>query len=251
MDLMETLGWERNTFTAKCSAWKQFFKHWRREGLNVLDPDSIPLPDREVKFPKILEKEEYQKLLQALDSHPKNIHRLKGMTALRVLWDTGVRINEFLSMKVADMDIKEMHTIIKTEKSKGIKPVRMVFWTKETNQYLKDYIAARAELLKEKGFKDEEGWLWIAAHGRWNCGAAWTDRAISILLKRLSNESNLGFTANAHRFRHHFGRNLSLKGANGNVISDMMGHAKIESTRIYTVMNEKMMEETYRKYNRK
>jgi len=250
MELMEQLGWDRNTFTAKCSAWKQFFKHWKREGLHVLDPDLIPLPDREIKFPKILEEKDLKKLLDALEHHPKNIHRLKNMTALRVLFDTGTRLNEFLSMQVKDMDLVKMRTVIVTEKSKGIKPVRMVFWTKETNKYLKEYIAARSEFLKSKEYEDE-GCLWISAHGTWNCGKRWGDHALEALLKRLSKEARLGFTANPHRFRHHFGRNLSMQGANGNVIADMMGHAKIESSRIYTVMNEEMMESAYRRYNKR
>lgn len=251
MDLMIECGWDRNTFTAKCSAWKQFFKHWKKEGLNVLDPDGIPMPDKEVKFPKILEEKEFKKLLEVLEKHPKNIHRLKNQTALRVLWDTGTRLNEFLSMKIKDIDLVKMRTLIATEKAKTIKPVRMVFWTKETNRYLKDYIAAREVFLKGKKFDDQEGWLWIGAHSHWHAGKRWGDHAVEILLKRLSYEAELGFTANPHRFRHHFGRNLSLNGANGNVISDMMGHANIESSRIYTVMNEEMMEAVYRKYNKR
>lgn len=250
MDLMEKCGWERNTFTAKCSAWKQFFAFWRKEGLKVLDPENIPLPDRETKFPKIIEEQDYKKLLEAIDKHRANIHRLRTQTALRMLWDTGARLNEFLSLKVSEVDLENMRALLVTEKSKGVKPVRMVFWTKETNSFLIDYIKARAVFLETQKF-DDEGWLWISANGRWQAGRKWGDHAVEAILKRLSHEADLGYTANPHRFRHHFGRNLSLQGANGNVISDMMGHAKIESSRIYTVMNEQMMQDTYNKFFKK
>lgn len=168
-----------------------------------------------------------------------------------MLFDTGARLGEFLSMKVEDIDLVKMRAMIKTEKSKGVKPVRMVFWTKETNRYLKNYIQAREYFLKEKRFNDVDHWLWVSANGTWNCGQNWSSRAVEAVLKRLSKEANLGFTANPHRFRHHFGRNLALQGANNSVISDMMGHANIESTRIYTVMNEEMMQEVYKKYNKR
>jgi len=66
LDLMIELGWDRNTFGAKCSAWKQFFKYWKKEGLKVLDSDSIPIPEIEYKFPKVIEKSDYEKLLRVI-----------------------------------------------------------------------------------------------------------------------------------------------------------------------------------------
>lgn len=99
-------------------------------------------------------------------------------------------------MKAKDMDLVQMRTLIATEKSKGVKPVRMVFWTKETNEYLKDYIRAREEFLKAQQYEDKDGWLWISANGRWQAGRGWSDRAVEAIMKRLSHEANLGYTAN-------------------------------------------------------
>ena len=251
MDLMRKMGWENNGFIPKCNAWKQFFKYWRGEGLKVLDPNIIPVPVVEFKMPKVLDKDNFQKLLDVLENHPKNILRLRNITAVRMLWDTGLRLNEFLSIKIKDVDLRNMRTIINTEKSRGAKPVRMAFWTKETNRYLKDYIAAREFFLKDKKFTDIEGYLWISAYGTFKCGGRWTDHAVESVLKRISKEAHIGFTANPHSFRHHFGRNLAMQGSNNSVISDMMGHSSIESTRVYTVMNPEMMQEMYKKYNKK
>jgi len=247
--IMKDVGFDQNSFIGKCSAYKQFFTFFQKQGIKVPDPEMIPIPRGEYKFPKMLEEGDYKKLLAALEKHPKNIHSLKNKTLLRILWDTGVRLNELLSMKTEDMDLQLMRTVIKTEKSRSrIKPVRMVFWTKETNVYLRDYIKARKEILEKTGFEDKEGYLFIGAHYRWKMGSRWSDTAVEAMLKRLSIDANLGYTANPHRFRHHFGKTLAIRGANQSVIADMMGHANIENTRIYTVMNEKMMQDTYKKY---
>lgn len=258
MDLMKTMGWDENTFNTKANAWKQFFKYWKDEGLNVLIPNNIPVPQVERKIPKFLTDEEYKKLLAGLETHPKNILSLRNKTAIRMLADTGARLNEFLSLKVSDIDFEKKEATIRTEKSRGIKPLRTIFWTKETHSYLKDYIRARAEFLKQKEFDDKEGWLWISGNGKWQAGNPWGDHAVEIMLKRLSYQVNLGFTANPHTLRHRFGRKLALGpkgdgvgGANAYVLKDMLGHAKVTSSEIYTVMNQEMMRKVHDRFFKK
>jgi site-specific recombinase XerD len=250
MDLMRQMGWDDNGFVAKCNAWKQFFRYWQGEGLKVLDYSLIPVPSVDYKMPKVLKKEDFKLLMDALKKHRSNILKLRNLAALSLLFDCGCRLGEFLSLKVTDLDMVNMRAVIKTEKSRGIKPTRMIFWTKETNKLLKEYLAAREEFLKQKKYEDEE-WLWICAYGTWNCGKRWRPVAVETLLKRLSKEANLGYTANPHSFRHHFGRNLAMQGANNSIISDMMGHADMNSTRIYTVMSSDTMQDTYDKFFKK
>lgn len=223
-----------------------------------MSPDNIPVPKRERKQPRSLTDEELTKLLDALETHPKNIIALRNKTALRFLADCGARINEFLSLKVADIDLEKQEAIIKTEKKPGsLKALRAVFWTKETHSYLKDYIRARAEYFKQHDFKDD-GWLWISAHSRWEGNKPWTDRAVEGLLKRLSVQCKLGWTAHPHAFRHRFGRKLALGpngdgvgGANSYVLKDMLGHADVRSSEVYTVLNEESMRNVHRKFFKK
>lgn len=256
MDLMKTMGWDENTFNTKTNAWKQFFTYWYNEKLNVLNPQNIPIPKVERKLPKYCTDDEFEKLMETLNHHPKNIITLRNKTALRFLADTGTRLNELLSLKVSDIDISKMEAIIKTEKKPGtVKAVRAIFWNKETHQYLKEYIRARMEFLKQKEYKDKDGWLWISAHGKWKAGNAWGDHAVEATLKRLSYEANLGYTAHPHTLRHRFGRKLAMGpkgdgsgGVNAYVLKDMLGHASIRSSEIYTVMNEEMMRNVHHKF---
>jgi integrase/recombinase XerD len=258
MDLMKEMGWDENTFNTKANAWKQFFKYWKEEGLDVLSPNNIPVPKVERKQPRSLTDEELTKLLDVLENHPKNIITLRNKTALRMLADCGARLNEFLSIKVSDIDLNKRETIIKTEKKPGsVKALRAVFWTKETHRYLTDYLKARKFYLEEQTYADN-GNLWITANGRWQAGNTWKAHALETLLKRLSFAANLGWTAHPHSFRHRFGRKLALGpkgdgsgGANAYVLKDMLGHADVRSSEIYTVLNEESMRNVHEKFFKK
>lgn len=248
MDAMIKLGWDQNSLIAKTSAYKQFFKFFEAQGIIKMNADMIPVPKVQPKFPKIIEEEDYKKLLKTV--RIVGVRGLRTILILNLLWDTGVRLNELLSLNVSDMDLENMRAIIKTEKSRGIKPTRMIFWTKETNKALIKYIKLRGEMIQKLGINDS-GALIVNLWGRWTAGERLSDTSVESLMARLSREANLGYIANPHRFRHRFGRNLALQGANNSVISDMMGHSDINSTRIYTVMNEGMMQEAYNKYFKK
>ena len=90
--------------------------------------------------------------------------------------------------------------------------------------------------------------LLISLWGKWKTNERMSQTAIEQMMAHLSRTADLGYIANPHRFRHRYGRNLALQGANNSIISDMMGHSNMNSTRIYTVMNEDMMQETYDKF---
>lgn len=245
MEAMTNLGWDQNSIVFKSGVYRQFFGFFQKQDLIKMKADMIPTPARDHKFPKIIEEPDYKKLLKAINI--KGIRGLRTVLILQLLWDTGVRLNELRSLDVVDMDTGQMRAVIKTEKSRGIKPTRMIFWTKETNETLIKYIGLRNETIVKMGVEDS-GALIINLWGRWTAGNRFSETSIESLMARLSREANLGYIANPHRFRHRFGRNLALQGANNSTISDMMGHSDINSTRIYTVMNEHMMQEAYNKY---
>lgn len=255
MNLMEAMGWERNTFNTKANAWKQFFKYWFDEGLQVLPPQNIPVPQVERKLPRAITDEEIAKLLEALSKHPDNIIRLRNEVAIKMLADCGARLNEFLSIKTTDIEMGKRETIIHTEKSRGIKPLRTIFWSRQTHKHLLLYLKERQTFLEERQYPDKDKWVWIAAHWHWKAGKQWSDIAFETTLKRLSYEARLGWTAKPHSFRHRFGRKLGLGpagdgvgGANQYVVKDMMGHASITASDVYMVMNQESMRKVHHRF---
>lgn len=238
INYIKQFGVQDGSLNSKCSAFKQFFTFYYKQGFKLFDPSLIPVPHAEPKFPKLIEKEDYFKLLEAAKGG--KLINLRNQLILMLFWDTGVRRTELLSFETAKMDTTNLRTVIQTKKSRGIKPSRMIFWTKETNEILKEYIKLKPE-----------GEALICSLWGENPGSRLGSMTLQDMIKGLSLKAELGYTANPHRFRHHFGRTLSQGGANGFTIGDMMGHANINSTRIYTVMNESALEETYNKHFRR
>lgn len=238
INYIQEFGGEKNSLNSKCSAFKQFFTFYYKQGFKLFDPSLIPVPRTEPKFPKLIEKQDYLKLLKAAEGG--KLKNLRNKLILMLFWDTGVRRTELLSFDTDKMDIVNMKVIIQTKKSRGIKPTRMVFWTKETNEVLKEWIK-----LKPQG-EALICTLWGITPSK-----RLSTMGLQDMTKELSFKAELGYTANPHRFRHHFGRELSQGGANGFSISDMMGHANTNSSRIYTVMNDKALEDTYNKHFRR
>lgn len=243
VNAMKELGWDQNSLVQKLCAYKQFFRFLADQGVSKFNVEMIPIPYYEQRFPKIIEEPDYKKLHAAIASDPRGV---RGKLILNLLWDTGMRLNELLSLNVNDLDIANRRAVIKTEKSRGVRPTRMIFWTEETNIVLLEYLKLREKTLTK--ISQQTDALLISLWGRWQAGNRMSQSALGSLLKHLSHKADLGYVANAHRFRHRYGRNLALQGANNSVISDMMGHSNLESTRIYTVMNEQMMQDTYKKY---
>lgn len=246
MDLMTKIGWDRNSLVGKASAYKQFFTFWQGQGYVKWNAKDIPIPDVDHKFPRVLKEEDYKKLLQ--NAPKRNLKDLRNRVILQLLWDTGARLNEMLGLNVKDMDTLHRRAIIKTEKSRGVRPVRTIFWTKKTNEDLKEYIELRNGYLSTLSEAKDSGALLITIYGRWQTGVRMGESTVETVMKNLSHKASLGFIANPHSFRHSYGRNLALQGANNSTISDMMGHSDINSTRIYTVMNGETMQEQYNKF---
>jgi site-specific recombinase XerD len=249
LGMMTTLGWDSNSYINKCAALRGFFEFYSKQGIKVVDWELIPRPERHFKFPKVLTEETYQKLLDQIPTNNKHPKHTRNRLILNLLWDCGMRVGELCSLNISQMDTVNMNAVIKTEKAKGIRPMRQVMWTTQTNEVLKKWLVERQELQDSMEDCDPEPlFLGMKANGY---AKRLGRQGVQEQLTRLSRAAKLGFTANPHSFRHAFGRDLAQKGANNSVISSLMGHGKVESSYIYTMLDNKMMDEQYTKYRRK
>lgn len=243
LDTMSKMGWDRNGFLIRCMAIKKFFEFFRRQA-RVLDPSLIPMPEIEYKFPKMMTEEEHLRMLATVpDGDDPTDTRNRAIMCL--LWDTGMRVGELIDLNVSDIDLARMKAVIKTKKSRGIRPIRQVMWTKETNALLGKWIRMRSTI---EPLSDPDA-LFIGARNKY-VGRRLMHGGILKITYNASKAANLGYQCNPHRYRHAFGRDLAMKGANNSVISTLMGHSHMESSYVYTVLNDKAMEEQYTKYRR-
>jgi len=244
-DLMKKLGWKQNGFTTKSIALRKFFEFYGKQELNVLNFQLIPIPRREYNPPRTATEEEYYHLLGIIPERTRDHRHIRNRAFVNMLWDTGARAGELLSLNLKDLELPYRRALIKTEKSQGLKPFRQIFWQESTAVSLDNWLKRRAELENKHKFKDKEA-LFVGCL-RWQIGKRLSGNAASSILKRYSERAGIDPSLNPHSFRHHFGLELAKKGANNSVISNLMGHSSLTSSYRYTMMKSNDLEEEYRK----
>ncbi|MCC6601046.1 MAG: tyrosine-type recombinase/integrase [Crocinitomicaceae bacterium] len=250
--LLDVLHWQRNSFIPKAQALRKLFEFYKMQGFTVLEPELIPLPSREYNIPRVATQENYRKLLSTIPVERNDPRHLRNKAIIMLLWDTGARNSELLSLDEHDVDTVQMRAVIKTEKSKGRRPFREIFWTEETNKALLTWLAKRDYLKKTKmPHMDECLFPCICSSGNLNLtGKRITNKGVAEFLRRYSNRAKIPYM-NAHSFRHHMGHDIISQGGSSSDVMNILGHATLASSSIYTMMTGKELEDRYNIFKRR
>ena len=222
------------------------------QGYLVLDPMLVPLPSKQYGIPRVATEENYRKLLAAIPADSRDPRHIRNRAIIMLLWDTGARNGEVLSLDLKDMDTQKMKTVIKTEKSKGRRPIREIFWTAETNEALLVWIAKREHLKKTKmPHMDDCLFPSICSSGNLGLsGKRLSIKGVGETLRRYANRAGIPYM-NAHSFRHHMGHDIISQGGSAADVMNILGHATLASSSIYTMMTGKELENRYRVFKSK
>lgn len=249
---MEKLGWKRNGIVVTALAFRKFFEYCELRGYKSVKPELIPLPRKEFNIPRVANEKDFEKLIKAIpkDNNPNNI---RNLALLSLIWDSWARSGEVLSVDidelVFDKDLSG-HVLIKTEKSRGRRPIREIFWTAKTGKYLKAWIRTKRQLELQKSFDESEA-LFVSIR---KCGYAdsrgkrMTNRGVCEVFRTISNRAGLKSTFNAHSARHFGGREIIKQGGSNADVSNILGHSHHDSSMIYTMMWGEDLHERYRKF---
>jgi integrase/recombinase XerC len=241
---MENSGFSRNGIQMKACALRKLFGAMRKRGYIVLDPNDIPLPRKEFKETKVATDEQLSKVLDVLRKSPQRHCRLRNLAITLLLRDTGMRCGELQALDLKDINLEEKRALIRTKKSRGMRPVRAVFWYDECNDALKAWIEERERFLKKRGAKEDA--LFVIIH-RDKGVARIGPSAVGIMLRKASWAAGVP-TLNPHSLRHRKGHMLAKSGANNSIISGVLGHSSLASSYIYTMMNDIELEQVARRY---
>ena len=194
---------------------------------------SIERPNVTKKLPNVLTVEEVTKLLDISGNSPFD---LRNKCMLELMYGTGLRISELLSLTINDID-----TINCTVRcvGKGDKE-RIVPINDYIIESLNKYLNVRGELLKHKTTKE----LFLN-----RSGDKLTRKGFFKILKKLLLEKGLNTNVSPHTLRHSFATHLLEYGADLRVIQEMLGHSDISTTRIYTHITNKKVREDYNNYH--
>lgn len=244
-DDMTQAGYAPNSFVIKAIALRKFLEFYEMQGYSVLDKRLIPVPKKEFHVPRVATEEEYSKVISII---PRNhdIRHVRNLAIINLLWDTGARIGEILSLDLNSLDFENKKALIKTEKNRGSRTHRQIFWSDNTSINLKKWLGRREALGEKRVFRDDEA-LFISCCGQ-AAGTRLTNTAAGVAMRGYSFKAGVP-TLNPHSFRHRMGRMIIKQGGSNADVAGILGHSSLESTFCYTMMEGKELEERYRKFN--
>lgn len=243
---MENLGYAENTSIPKIMALRKFFEFCQRMGWNVVSLDLMRIPRKSFENPpRVATKEEYEKLLTAIPCLTNDPRHIRNLAIVNLLWDTGARNGEIISLNASDMDLDRRRAVIRTEKNRGSRPFREIFWSESTNENIKRWIQKREHLKLKKEFIDPDA-LFIGI--AFNNGKRLRNAGVGEMLRRYSHKADINPILNAHSFRHHKGHSIIQQGGSSADVMNLLGHATVQSTTVYTMMHDQELAERSAKF---
>lgn len=178
-------------------------------GIDAFDASEFKRPKKDKLLPTVLSKEEVIRLLQA-------VKNLKHRAAIALIYSSGLRISELLNLELKDLDPERQLIYIK--KGKGRKDRTVVMSTvirPLLSNYLQTYCPERYFI---------EG----------KTGERYTASSVRAFLKKGCREAGIKKTVTPHTLRHSYATHMLEQGVGLRYIQQLLGHAKPETTMIYT-----------------
>ena len=208
------------------SGIKALYKYLELEKLIVVNPaELLDTPKLGRKLPDYLEYEEIEKLFEVVDLSLPEGQRNRAM--LELLYGCGLRVSELINLKISDLYFEEG---ILSVVGKGNKQ-RLVPFGKMAAKQVKLYL--ENERAKASPRKEFENLLFLNRRG-----GRLSRQMVFLIVKSLAEKAGIRKKISPHTFRHSFATHLVQNGADLRAVQDLLGHASIITTEIYTHLNK-------------
>ena len=220
-----TQGLEKSTISRKMSALSHFFIFLLEENMIKRNPiNELDLPKQIKKLPKILSVDQVEKLIKS-SREDKSINGIRLNTMIEILYATGIRVSELVEMKLSATYAEKNFLLVQ---GKGNKE-RLVPISENTEEKIKDYLKIRNEYINND---TESKWLFPSKQ---SSKGHITRQRFNQLLQILCERVNLNnIRISPHKLRHAFATHLLANGVDLRSLQQMLGHADISTTQIYT-----------------
>jgi site-specific recombinase XerD len=221
-------------------ALRSFFRYLIKQKLKVMSPEMIELGKQRDRTIKFLLPEELEKLFNVVDV--SSIVGLRDRAILEVLFSTGLRVSELVSLNREQVNIEsgEFGVIGKGGKA------RVVFLSKKAKEWLKKYLEKRNDpysplFIRYSGPKAKEGLT--------NEKLRLSVRSVERMIDKYRKKAGILFRIGPHVLRHSFASDLLSHGADLRSVQEMLGHKNISTTQIYTHVTNTRLREIHEKFH--
>ena len=231
--LMEQ-GFFRSSIARKLSAIRSFFDYLLREGIlssNPANTTSSPKLDR--RLPSFLTIEQVVQLLSAPDL--SKAAGLRDCAIMELLYSGGLRVSEVVNLNLEHIDLGSGEILVRGEGSKE----RVVLIGEPAKAALRNYLSEGRTQLFGTRIRLTKA---IFINRR---GDRLTERSVQIRLNALAKRAGIGKRVHPHLLRHTFATHLLDGGADLRVVQELLGHANLSSTQIYTHVTKNQAKKVY------
>ncbi|MBN1630919.1 MAG: site-specific tyrosine recombinase XerD [Thermoleophilia bacterium] len=226
--------WRPSTRARKTAAIRSFYKGAVIEGTLTSDPSrSLAGPRMDSRLPRVLTVQEVESLLMLPKADPRG---LRDRALLETLYGAGLRASEVLGLRLQDLDLEVgfVRTIGKGDKE------RVVPLGRKACEALRIYNERGRPALGGAGrLKAPE--LFLNSRGR-----RMSRQGLHQIIKHYVHEAGLPDDVSAHTLRHSFATHLLEGGADLRAVQEMLGHADLSTTQIYTHVTAAHLQKIYR-----
>lgn len=222
-------------------ALRALLKHLHKNDVKTLSPEKIELPKVPGRQVEVLSREELDAMFNVIDVTKRN--GIRDLALLHLLYSTGLRVSELsnLNRKDVNLESREFRVIGKGRKA------RIVFISEAAVDHLKAYMDSR-----------QDNWspLFVSNSNRsGNPSLLGEERrlepqAIERVVRTIASHAGIVKKVTPHTLRHTFATELLKNGADIRSVQEMLGHASITTTQIYTHLTNKRLKEIHQQYHR-
>ena len=225
--------YSRRTVSRKVAAVRSFFRYLMRLGRMESNPAaSIRPPRPERRLPNFLDVSQVESLLAAPEGD--DFLGTRDRAILETLYSGGLRVSELAGLDLGDLDLSSG---IARAKGKGRKE-RLALLGDPAVLAIRVYLPRREECQRRR--KAVEAGLFINRSGK-----RLTTRSIGRLLEKYSQAAGLPRETSPHTLRHSFATHLLDRGADLRSVQELLGHASLSTTQIYTHLTTHRIREVY------
>lgn len=236
-------GLSIKTINAHIITLRSWLKYLKKEGYSSLDPTSLDLlapPEREVVF---LTQEEVDRFFEAI-WHDTLIEK-RDFAICQCIYSTGLRISELTSLDRSDINLETREFAIRGKWSK----IRVVYLTERATQAIEDYLRMREDDFSPLFIRHNFSLENITSIHEDHESVRLSRFFITNMIKEYGIKAGILKNLHAHTLRHSFATTLLTNWADIRIIQELLWHASITTTQIYTHVTNPKLKEAHTMYH--
>jgi integrase/recombinase XerC len=234
-------GLSKRSIARALSAVRGFYRFLHRNEIVDANPArAVGSPKLERYLPSYLDRAQIDLVFQAAEvrAWEGRFNDVRNLAILELFYSTGMRLSELRGINRGDLDLVSQQVKVT---GKGRKQ-RIIPVGDHASLALRNYEAKRDELTRHLGAKVDRMAFFLSAHGR-----RLSTRSIQLIVTKFLGQIDESAGLSTHSLRHTFATHLLDAGADLRAVQELLGHASISTTQIYTHTSVERLKQVYRK----